>query len=118
TLPNGVQLARDTTVPDRLDQNVILPATRVDDIAIAELIAAHLPNTDHSAGVSRRELSYLALAFQELVTNAILHAKSPIDVVAAVALEPEHDELQVIVCDLGGTTSLHHDAATRLEPAW
>jgi hypothetical protein len=117
-LPNNVTLARGTKPPDRRSHNVILPAFRIRDTGTAELIAEHLPVTPRSAGVERRELAFLAGAMSELTGNALRFAKSPVDVIASVALEKEEDEVQLVVADLGDRFARGDDVAVRLEEAW
>jgi anti-sigma regulatory factor (Ser/Thr protein kinase) len=118
TLPNGVQLARDTKLPTRTSHNVIMPATRVRNLGLAEAVAEHLPGTSRSAGASRRELNFLALVLLELLTNALAHGKSPVEAVASVGYEAEEDELQLVVCDLGQKIARQREAGEVLSEAW
>jgi hypothetical protein len=116
-LPNGVTVSADApSDPD--DRNIILPATRIDSAAIGESIGAHLPHTTRSAGTPVRERRMIALALQELVDNALSHAKSPTDAIASIAVEPEQKELQLVVNDLGDGIADRPDAAERLEAGW
>jgi len=117
-LPNGVVLARGAKTPSGESKRVILPACRIRDLGFAELVASHLPLTTRSAGVARRELAFIAAALQELTSNAVLHAQSPIDVIAGVGYDPEYDEVQLVVADLGDTVSRHDDASVVLQEAW
>ena len=116
-LPNGVTVSAGApSDPD--DRNIILPATRIDSYAISESIGAHLPGTPRSARTPVRERRMIALALQELVDNALSHANSPIGSIAAIAVEPEQEELQLVVTDLGSGVADRPDAADLLEAGW
>jgi hypothetical protein len=116
-LPKGVTVAPGAP-PDPDDHNIILPATRIDSYAIGDAIAEHLPNTTRTAGTATRERVMIALALQELVDNTLTHAKSPTDAIAAIAVEPEESELQLVVTDLGSSVADDPNAAHLLEAAW
>jgi hypothetical protein len=117
-LPNGVRIARGASAPTGSSARVILPAARVRDVGFAELVTNHLPDTPRTAGATRRELNFLSASLGELLSNALLHSRSPIDAIASVAHEPEEDELQLVVTDLGMTIARASDAAQALDSAW
>lgn len=117
-LPNNVTLAAGATTPSGESKRVILPACRIDELGFAGVVASHLPGTPRSAGVERRELSFIAAALQTLVSNALLHASSPINAIAGVGFEPDYNEVNLVVADLGDRVARHDDAADVLDEAW
>lgn len=100
-LPGGCELAQDQPRPAR-NEDVVLPAMRIDDVEIAALLGHTVVRVGVALGLGVSAARAVAQALVTFTDNARRHAAdSPIGVLAACAVESRTDELHLVVLDLG-----------------
>ena len=88
--------------PPPPDPHVILPAQPVPNIAAADDLARYAYRARVEGIVDDAEIGFVATALPILVENALRHgASTHAPPVACLAVEPDRDELQLAVFDLG-----------------
>jgi len=108
--PTHFRLSDDASrPPGAAPSAIILPAMRVPAVEISEQIAEAI--IDGDSGRLSPALRFRAGQFPELVHNSLMHPReSPTKPVACCFFDSSEDEVQLVVCDLGGRFDRETDA--------